>query len=363
MKKIISIVVTLIIIVLLVLFIVLPKSNFSSNENRYLEKFPKLSIESLLDGSYMLNIEAYVEDHFPFREFFLNLKTNVFKLSGMTKQSDVYFGRDGYLLQEYNEPVNSDKIIRIVNRFVDGLENVNVDFLLVPTSIYVNSDKLPNNSIVFNQGNVIDYYKEKLNTNFIDVKDALLSSDNDYLYYKTDHHWTTYGANEAYLVYCKEKGLTPYEFDFELVSNKFYGTLYSKVIDNSLESDSIHRVLDDNIYEVYYETSDLTKGSMYEEKYLNEKDKYSYFLDNNHALITITNKSLNNNNELLVIKDSYANSFIPLIAKHYEKIHVIDPRYYRLSISDYIKDNGISNVLFLYNILTIDDDMGIVSIH
>ena len=101
---------------------------------------------------------------------------------------------------------------------------------------------------------------------------------------------------------------------------------------------------------------------MYEEKYLNEKDKYSYFLDNNHALITITNKSLNNNNELLVIKDSYANSFIPLIAKHYEKIHVIDPRYYRLSISSYIRENNISNVLFLYNVLTLDDDMGIVSV-
>ena len=113
---------------------------------------------------------------------------------------------------------------------------------------------------------------------------------------------------------------------------------------------------------VYYEDKDITKDSMYEEKYLNEKDKYSYFLDNNHALITITNKSINNNKELLVIKDSYANSFIPMIAKHYEKIHVIDPRYYRLSISSYINENNISNVLFLYNVLTLDDDMGIVSV-
>jgi len=362
MKKIISVITTLIIIVFLILLIVLPKRNFSSNENRYLEKFPKISIESLLKGTYMSNIESYVEDHFPFREFFLNLKTNVFKLSGMTKQSDVYFGSDGYLLQEYNKPINSDKIIRIINRFTDKLDNVNIDFLLVPTSIYVNSDKLPKNSIVFDQGKVINYYKENLNTNFIDVKDALLDSDNDYLYYKTDHHWTTYGAYEAYVEYAYNKGLTPYTFEYELVSKDFYGTLYSKVIDNSLGTDSIYKVIDDNVYEVYYEDLDSTKDSMYEEKYLNEKDKYSYFLDNNHALITITNKSINNKEELLVIKDSYANSFIPLISKHYKKIHVIDPRYYRLSISDYISENNITNILFLYNVLTLDNDMGIVSI-
>lgn len=362
MKRIVSIITTLIIIVLLVLFIVLPKRNFSSNENRYLEKFPKFNVEKLLDGSYMANIEAYVEDHFPFREFFLNLKTNVFKLSGMTKQSDVYFGSDKYLLQDYQKPVNSDKIIRIVNRFVKKLDNVNVDFLLAPTSIYINSDKLPKNSIVFNQGEVINYYKENLNTNFIDVTDALLDSDNDYLYYKTDHHWTTYGANVAYLEYCKNLGLKPYKYNYQLVNDSFYGTLYSKVIDNSLSPDKIYKVVDKDIYEVYYKDKDLTKKSLYEEKHLNEKDKYSYFLDNNHALITITNKSLNNSQELLVIKDSYANSFIPFIAKHYEKIHVIDPRYYRLSIKKYIQENNISNVLFLYNVLTIDEDMGIVSI-
>lgn len=362
MKKIVSIITTTIIIILLTLFIVLPKSSFSSNENRYLEKFPKLTIESLLDGSYMSKFESYVEDHFPFREFFLTLKTNVYKFSGMTKQSDVYFGSDSYLLQEYNEPTSNDKIIRIVNRFVSSLENINVDFVIAPTSIYVNSSKLPSNSIVYNQGKVIDYYKKNLNVNLIDVKDNLLKSNNDYLYYKTDHHWTTFGAYEAYLKYCSDKNLIPYEFEYKLVNDEFYGTLYSKVIDNSLEYDSIYQIVDDSVYEVYYDDLDLVKDSMYEEKYLKQKDKYSYFLDNNHTLITITNKSLDNNLELLVIKDSYANAFIPMIAKHYEKIHVIDPRYYKLNISEYIKENNISNILFLYNVLTIDDDMGIRSI-
>jgi len=359
MKKIISIIVSSIIIILLVLFIFLPKNSFSNNENRYLEKFPKISVESIFDGTYMKKFESYVEDHFPFREFFLSLKTNVFKLSGMTKQSDVYFGSEKYLLQEYPSPSSSDKIIRIVNRFVDNNKDVNIDFLLAPTSVYVNNNKLPDNSINNDEGIVIDYYKEKLNVNFIDIKEELLKNNDKYLYYKTDHHWTTYGAEEAYLVYCKNKGLPPFNYEYELVSDVFYGTLYSKVIDNSLEYDSIYKIKDDSEYEVYYSDKDITTDTLYKESYLKEKDKYSYFLDNNHDLITITNKSINEDSELLIIKDSYANAFIPFITKHYKKIHVIDPRYYRKSISEYIKENHISNILFLYNILTIDDDLGI----
>lgn len=361
MKKIVSITVSIIIVVLLTLFIVLPKKNFSSNENRFLEKFPSINIESIFDGSFMSDFESFVEDHFPFREFFLNLKTNAFKLSGITKQSDVYFGKDGYLLQEFNEPESMDKIIKIVNRFKDSNENINMSFLLAPTSIYINKSKLPSN-VTYDEGKVIEYYKENLNVDFIDVKDKLLENNKEYLYYKTDHHWTTKGAYYAYLVYCEEKGLTPFEYEYELVNDDFYGTLYSKVIDNSLDKDSIHKVVDDSEYVVYYKTKDETKESMYEESYLKEKDKYSYFLDNNHALITITNKSIKSNNEILIIKDSYANSFIPLISKHYKKIHVIDPRYYKTSISEYIKENKIKDVLFLYNVLTLDSDMGIVSV-
>jgi len=361
MKKIVSITVSIIIVVLLILFITLPKKNFSSNENRFLEKFPSISIEDIFDGGFMSDFESFVEDHFPFREFFLNLKTNVFKLSGVTKQSDVYFGKDGYLLQEFNEPSNMDKIIRIVNRFKENNKSINIAFLLAPTSIYINSNKLPSN-VTYDEGRVIDYYEAKLNADFIDVKDKLRENNEEYLYYRTDHHWTTKGAYYAYLVYCEEKGLTPFEYEYELVSDDFYGTLYSKVIDNSLDKDSIHKVVDDSEYVVYYKTKDETKDSMYEESYLKEKDKYSYFLDNNHALITITNKSIKSNNEILIIKDSYANSFIPLISKHYKKIHVIDPRFYKTSISEYIKENKIKDVLFLYNVLTLDSDTGIVSV-
>lgn len=362
MKKFISIIVSVIIVVLFFIFCVFPKVDFSVNENRYLEKVPTLRIDEISSGKYMQKVESYVEDHFPFRENFLNLKTNILKLVGVNKHGDVYYGTDGYLLQEYNEPVNDEKIVNIVNRFVSSFDDVDFKFMLVPTSVFVNGYKLPKNNIVYSQDVVIDYYRDTLNFDFIDVSDELLNNKNEYLYYKTDHHWTIYGAYYAYLEYCREENIDYIDFRFEKVSDDFQGTLYSKVIDDSLDKDSIYRVVDGNEYEVYYNDKDLVSNSMYSEEYLNKKDKYSYFLDNNHDLITIENKNIDNNLEILVIKDSYANCFIPFLANHYKKIHVIDPRYYRLSVSEYINDNNIDEVLFLYNVLTIDDDFGIRSL-
>ena len=125
----------------------------------------------------------------------------------------------------------------------------------------------------------------------------------------------------------------------------------------------------DTIYSFQLENSNFTveyldkiTNSLYNEDYLTKKDKYSYFLDNNHPFIKITNHNVNNGEELLIIKDSYANSFIPILANHYEKIHVIDPRYYNMPITDYIKDNDIKNVLLLYNVNSIDTDQGVITI-
>ena len=138
--------------------------------------------------------------------------------------------------------------------------------------------------------------------------------------------------------------------------------MYSKVLDNSLSYDYIEIIEDDTKYNVYYEDDNITKDSLYNYEYLDKKDKYAFFLDNNHSLIKIENLDIISNDSLLIIKDSYANSFVPLIAPNYKYVYVIDPRYYHKSIIDYINNNDIDNVLLLYNVVTMDDDFGIVSI-
>lgn len=351
MKKIVSVIITILILGFSIAFVVLPKVDFSSNENRYLEKFPKIDLDSIISSKTQKGLMSYITDHFPLREELLFINTKRVLYSGVNRVSDVYYGKDNYLLEEFKKPKNQDRIIRIVNKFVDK-NDVNINFMLVPTSISINKDKLSDINISYDEDEIIDYYKKNLNTNFIDVRDEFKKNSDKYLFYKSDHHWTTLGAGVAYSVFSESN--KTYEYD--KVNTEFLGTLYSKVLDKTLEKDYILKVRDDNKYLV-----DGESKSLYDESFLDKKDKYSYFLGGNKDLITIYNQ--NGNGDILVIKDSYANAFIPFMAMDYENVHVIDPRYYKKSISDYIKDNNIKEVLFIYNVLTLDDDLGILNIN
>lgn len=359
MKKIISIITTAIVIMLFLLLIILKKEYFSENENRYLEEFPDIKIANILSGDFQDNFSNYVSDHFPFREFFLKIKNTTEHILGSNRISGIYYGEDDYLIEEYKKPKNTDKTIRIINRFVDKNKNINIEFMLVPTSIYVNSSKISKYNISSSESKTIDYYKDNLNTKFIDARENLKRHNKEYIYYRTDHHWTTEGAYYAYETYCKENNLEIKPTTYKTVTKDFYGTIYSKLLDNSIKKDYISIVEDNTNYEVYIDNEKT--NSFYQEEFLNKKDKYSYFFGGNKSLIHIINN--NEQGDLLIIKDSYANSFIPLIARNYKNIYVIDPRYYKDNISDFIKDNNIHNVLFLYNVLTIDEDIGIVSIN
>ena len=313
MKKIVSFLITIIILSLSVLFIVLPKIDFSSNENRYLEKFPKIDVDSIISSKFQKKFMSYITDHFPFREelLYVNTKRNLY--TGVYRISDVYYAKDKYLLEEYKKPVNSDRIIRIVNKFINKNE-INTSFILVPTSINIYKDKLDKVNISYDEDITIDYYKEKLNTNFIDIREELRNNKDKYLYYKTDHHWTTEAAGIAYNKLMNKSNI----YEYEKVSTTFLGTLYSKVLDKSLDNDNILRLKDDN---------------------------------------------KNASGSILIIKDSYANCFIPYIVNDYNMVYVIDPRYYKKSISEYIKENNIKDVLFIYNVLTLDEDLGILNIN
>ena len=361
MKKIIAIVVTIITLSMSVMLIIGPKKEFSYNENRFLAKFPKISVSNILSGKFMSQLETYISDNFPLRENLLGVKSRTYKTLGVYKQSDVYYGIDNKLYQEYKKPINSERIVRRINKFKDKVDS-KVYFMLAPTSIYINNNKISKYNNSYDEGKTIDYYKENLSVNFIDIRSSLNSNKDDYLYYGTDHHWTTRGANVAYIDFCNSVGLVPNKYTYSKVNDKFYGTLYSKLLDNSLKHDYIEIINDNTNYKVYYDDTKITINSLYSYKYLNEKDKYSFFLDNNHSLIKIENLDIQNDDSILIIKDSYANSFIPFIGPHYKNIYVIDPRYYNLSISEFVTENNIKNILFIYNVLTIDDDLGIVSV-
>ena len=365
-NKILPIIISLIIIFFGIFFFINPKKAFSENENRFLTKFPNYSFDSLKEGTYTEKIKDYTADHFPFRDAFMYIKTTFDKLLGKKDINNVYLGSDEYLLQKYEKPLNTDKIINTLNNFYDKINYTNMSLMLVPTSITINEDKLPNFALTYDQLETMKNIYDNLKFNDVDVSE-ILKNDEYQMYYRLDHHWTTYGAFMAYQKYCQDNNINPYkisDFDIKEVTSKFNGTLYSKVNDYSLLSDKIHVFnLKNSNYKVNYVYTDKITDTLYEYSYLDKKDKYALFLDNNHPLIEITNENIDSNKEILVIKDSYANSFIPFLINHYKKVHVIDPRYYNKVISDYVKENSnIKDVLILYNMNTLDKDTGILTV-
>ncbi|MDE6220755.1 MAG: hypothetical protein K2G51_10085 [Lachnospiraceae bacterium] len=354
-----------------VCFLISPKKDFSENENRYLTKLPTLSAKAVFDGTYTDSLNDWLADHFPQRDFFVGLKSRAEIASGRKEINHIYVATDDYLIEPYAKPQNTERIIDTLVKFYEKLNQTELDIhlMLVPTAVTVYSEKLPTYAPLSDQMATASAIYNASGIPAIDCSDWLSSgASQGQLYYRTDHHWTTLGAYYGYLAYCDAKELTPVPLESliaQTVTEEFAGTLYSKVNDYSHQKDTItiYTNPEDDLTVTYVDTGEVT-DSLYNLDYLKEKDKYSLFLNNIHPLIEIENKAASSQDELMLIKDSYANSIVPFLAHHYRKIYVFDTRYYRDGPSSFLSDhNRITDVLLLYNMNTLDGDTGIRGIY
>lgn len=341
----------------LVLFNILqPKEEYSQLENRYLQKFPELSANSILSGQYMKDMEAYVSDHFAFRNFFVVFKSKMEYLMGKKENNGVYVCKNGYLMEKpktLNDGLIEQNISAVKTLY--NTDRYNVTVSVVPPAYEILKDDLPKN--VYRD--TILKLNAKLNDAFAgtgivyaDPTELLRKHKDDYLYYRTDHHLTSNGSYVVYHNLAKTLGYTPLsgdDFKISDVSREFLGTTYSKSLKKTTP-DVIcdYRPLETPRFKVKFPYEGTEADSMYFPAHLKEKDKYSYFLDGNHALTVIESPNKNGKN-LVVLKDSYAHSIVPFLANHFETIHMIDLRYYNDDIIKYMGDNDVKDVLFLYS--------------
>ncbi len=368
MKKIISVTVSIFTILCLALLVVMPKQEFSEKENRYLAQFPSFTFDALKDGSYTENMNSFFDDHFPFRDIFVGLKTE-FEKNVMRKKdiNGVYISSDGYMIEKYESVKDTQHIAETFNKFCESVGERNVCVMLVPTAFDILGDKLPAHTSTDGQSmdmqKIFDGISAK-NAIKVNPTAALKDKKSDVdLYYRLDHHWTSEGAYIGYEEFCKAMGLTPSpleSFNKKIVADDFYGTIYSKLNDYAVKGDSITAYSKD--YELEFKADNKVSDSIFNEEYLSQKDKYSYFLDNIHPFIEIDKKSGNEGKSIAVIKDSYANCMVPFLLENYDKIYVFDTRYYRESASEFINENNVDDVLILYNMNTIGTDMGVNNI-
>lgn len=356
-------------VTLIILNIVIPKQTFSEQENRYLEKVPELSFKELVSGEYAEGLDNYINDHFIFRNFWLKLNSFVQITTGKTENNGVYIGKEGYLFEKFvyteNEKENIEKTVQTINSFAQNVD-IPIHFLLIPNSIYINEDKLPDNLEIADQREIIENVYGKLNKdiNTINVTNILKENKNLKLYYKTDHHMTSKGAYLVYTEYCKKANLESVpisQFKEEIVAKDFLGTFDSKAQVHNQEKDEIVVYKNETNENIEGDCDGKIYNSIFNKQYLKQKDKYSYFLNGNNAKVVIKT-NIKNGKRLLVIKDSYAHILAQFICQNYEEIHFIDPRYYKDSTSEYAKENNITEILFLYNVSNILTDISIRTI-
>lgn len=350
---------------------------FSSQENRNLAQMPELSLESLADGSYFSALSAYQSDQFIGRDYWIRLRNSTQKFFGFKENDGIYFGSDGYLLKQ-GEPLDETKLnatLKAVDDFSNANPDMRITFLLVPGAQTVLSDKLPSGisaeDAFPDRSKAIELTQSVLGNGnnpyftYVNVENFLKQAENtDRLYYKTDHHWTTYGAYTAFTNVKTAMAIDEPTPSFEVlpVSESFQGTLASQS-GSFEEEDTIvvfrpiaSEIMPEVDYYVLYPDEKIKLSSCYRMEKLAEKDQYTLFFGGNYGRLEIHTTNFNDR-KLLIFKDSYANCFIPFLIPYFQEIEIIDPRYYYEDLDLLIRNEQITDVLFLYSENTFFEDV------
>lgn len=344
---------------------------FSENENRTLSAFPEASLETYLDESFMKDFEDWFADRFFGREGWISFKNKAERLIGKTDIKGIFTGGDRMIQiwKGYDEEFIG-KNLNAINKFTDNNPDLPVYFLLAPTSQEIYNSLMPSSAPIGSQTELYEYCKSYLTgAESINVMDTLKEHSDEYIYYRTDHHWTSLGAYYAYCRASEQLGFQPLplsEFDIEEASDDFHGTLFSKTLDDSVTADVIHYYHPKN--ENLKLTLQINDGesvkeydSFYFRDFLEVKDKYSSFMGSNSPLMTVTTN--NDGPSLLIFKDSYAHCFIPFLANHYSKITVLDMRYINMGYKSLVDITEYDSALILYNAITFSEDKDIRKIN
>lgn len=351
-------------ILLLAAGIIEPDKEYSESENRKLASFPELSVSRIADGRFMTDFEEYMSDRFFGRNTLVSVKAYFSRLLGETEINDVYIGRNGRLY-EVPSDFQKDRVEKTVNAIKEFSISCNIQnryFMLIPNATEIIPEDLPLLLRCESQTEQIEDIYTGLDT-FVDTVDAVSAlseyENREELYFRTDHHWTSKGALTAFRAFSNKLQLEEYENGYKeiTVSNSFSGTLSSSSgISDSL--DTLEVILPEGIDGTYYirNAGTLNKSSsVLDISKLESKNQYEVFFGGNFSRLELYTANLNERN-LLIFKDSYANCFIPFLIPHFEKIVVIDPRYFTEDINDILEDTEFTHLLYLYNVNTFLED-------
>ena len=269
-----------------------------------------------------------------------------------------------YTLSQSNNFVRSiaDKYVSAINAAADAATADSIRFynMIIPTSIDITLNDVSRGKLnSSDQKDAIKYMYGAMNKNVksVQIYDLLKAHKDEYLYYRTDHHWTSDGAYYAYEKICEELGMTPVERTLRKEYADFYGTLYSNAGARMVEADTVATFM---LPQLEVTDENGQKREVYDESFADKKDKYSVFFGGNPPLVVLDNTEIEDGEKLLLIKDSYSNSLAPYLTHNFDEVHMWDLRANKTSLSQYIAENGITQVLVLYSTENFASDTNIM---
>ena len=336
------------------LYLLSPKADFSENEKRYLSDFPEPQWDTVASGEWGEDMETYLADHIPGRDFLVGLNAYFDLYTGRQAGKDILLCGDR--LVEAPVTWNPDAAIRNITILQNLAANTGreLDLMIVPSAGWATGMD------GYSDEEQIREIYAMAQSGIRPIETTGLFRNRPDLYFRTDHHWNSAGAYGACSAYMTQVGREYPEPDFFTVeaAGMFQGSTYSRSALWLTEGEEL---------ELWHGSTGLTvsngetegthEGVFYREQ-LDEADKYTVYLDGNHSIVRIYNP--NATGKLLVIRDSYANLLGCFLPEAYAEVVLIDMRYYKQPVSQLISQEDFDNILVCYSLSNFLTDTNLI---
>ncbi len=343
-----------------------PDRSFSDTERRNLDQAPAFPSASLSEWSFDDDVESYLADQMPLRDLFVGIHAYETLLTGRQITTDVYCDRDGYLVEA---PVDADagEIEKRLQRIarLDETAGLPVRLLVPPSTGYVRRDSLPAElAALYRDDALLGQIGSFDGVELVPLLDNFCENGQDW-FYRTDHHWNADGAYAAYRAYLEyiDREPLPMESFYHHVVNGYVGSTRSRSALWLTEGERLDILEPQCRVSVRFSDREGVFDSLVFRERLQEYDWYPVFIDGNHPVTVIDNLDAEpDSGVLLVVKDSFANSLVPLLVPSYARIVMVDPRYDRGSVSELCAAQGVTELLFCYSLERIVSDPNLLLI-
>lgn len=340
--------------------------DFSDIENRNLTVLPAISWNGIMNGSYQKQMEDGLKDQSVLKTASVRFSAALDLATMRYDKNGTYFNTEGdYVKKETDNDYTDSRLSlnsKLIARFASDTEKP-VDLCLIPPKGAVHAKELPDYAPYLDdvklRENIYKNTRDAAKVSLVSMENLISSDENTY--FKTDHHYNTYGAYLAARDYLTSINYSCEDRSVHLLSDvddKFRGSLYKKVplFTNSYDQMVIPTHFDNLLIRYSYGGDGrLAQGrkttSLYEPAYLLTNNKYNVYMGGNHGMAVLENTDKKDGPVLFMVKDSFANSAVPYLINSFKKIIMIDLRYFNGSVQEEVKKYDPDRIVFWYESL------------